>query len=79
MEILKPVVDKDYSVNHDAKITKADGTTASAASVFCEFYTTISDGLKAAQALSKNFIVKMLIGLVESAIEALHTALCPAQ
>jgi hypothetical protein len=78
MEILKPVVGKDYSINRDATITKPDGTTVSASSVFCTAFPIIIEGLKAAEALTKNFIVKMCIGIVLSAVEALGTALCGA-
>ena len=74
METLKPVVGQDYSVNHDAMITNSDGTSVSAKDVLIAELPAILMGLDAAKALSKNFIVKMAIGIVESAIQALAIA-----
>ena len=76
METMKPVVGQDFSVNHEATITKADGTTVSAKDVLCTELPIIVEGLQAAAALSKNFIVKMCIGIVSSAIQALGVAFC---
>jgi hypothetical protein len=76
MEPMKPVVNHDFSVNHEATFKKADGTTASAKDFICAELPIICDGLDAAAALSKNFIVKMCIGIVKSAIEALGLAFC---
>ena len=73
---MKPTVDKDYSVNHDATITRPDGTTVSAKDILCTAMPVIIEGLHAATALSKNFIVKMAIGIVIAAIEALGAAFC---
>lgn len=77
METLKPVVGSDYSVNHEATITKTDGTVVSAKDVLCAELPVIIEGLQAASALSKNFIVKMCIGIVESALIALGASFCP--
>ena len=71
-----PTVGTDYSVNHEATITKADGTTVSAKDILCTELPVVVEGLQAAEALSKNFIVKMAIGIVISAIEALGVAFC---
>jgi hypothetical protein len=76
METLKPVVGQDFSANHDATFKKADGTTASAKDYLCAEGPVICQGLDAAAALSKNFIVKMCIGIVKSGIEALLAAFC---
>ncbi len=76
MKTLKPKVDQDFSVNHDAMITKADGTKVSAKEILCAEMPHILGGLEAAKALSKNFIVKMAIGIVINAVEALGEAFC---
>jgi len=76
METLKPVVGIDYSVNHEATITKADGTVVSAKDILCTELPIVVEGLQAASALSKNFIVKMCIAIVDSAIQALGVAFC---
>ena len=71
MTNLVPVVNQDFSVNHEATITDSTGKTVSAKDVILAEAPAVKMGLDAAQALSKNFIVKMAIGLVESAFEAL--------
>ncbi len=75
METLKPKVDHDYSVNHEATIEKA-GVMVSAKEIFCAELPHLIGGLEAAKALSKNFIVKMAIGIVINAVEALGEAFC---
>ena len=74
MDKLKPVVGQDFSVNHDATILNAAGEKVSAKDVLLAEGPAILMGLEAARALSKNFIVKMAIGIVESAVEALLAA-----
>ena len=74
MDKLKPVVGQDYTVNHDAMITNAAGEKVSAKDVLLAEAPAMIMGLEAAKALSKNFIVKMAISIVESAIEALVAA-----
>jgi hypothetical protein len=77
MEPLKPIAGQDFSVHPPTTtFTKADGTTATAKDFLCAELPVIIDGLNAASALSKNFIVKMCIGIVVSAIQALGAAFC---
>jgi len=75
MEKLVPKVGEDYSVDHGATITNPEtGEKVSAKEVIIAELPAIKMGLEAAKALSKNFIVKMAIGIVESAIDALALA-----
>jgi len=78
---LKQIDVKDLALIQDAhkEITFVNhaGVTVNAKDIFCKYSIYLLDCLAAAQALINNGIVKMLIGLVMSAVQALITAICP--
>ena len=67
---------ENVSLHETAMVTKADGTTANAKDLFCEYYTYLLDGLAAVQALIKNPIVKLIITILINTITTLGQNLC---
>ena len=75
METLKSKVGVDYSVNYEATV-KVDGVATPATDILCQFLPAALLALEAAKALSKNFFVKMVIGIAYNALETLGEAFC---
>jgi hypothetical protein len=70
---------KTESFNTEASIMNLDGVIVPAKSALCLALPTVVFGLEALKLLSKNFIVKLCIGVVITAIKTFKAALCPQQ
>ena len=67
---------KTVSINHEATITKPDGTTASAKEILCAELPAAELAIAAGIALSKNFFMKALFSMVLSGLKTMGEAFC---
>ena len=65
--------------NTQAEIINLEGIKVPARLALCTVLPTVIHGLEALKLLSKNFIVKLCIGIVITALGTFKTALCPDQ
>jgi hypothetical protein len=69
-------VGDNYSVEHEAMVTKPDGTKASAKEILCAELPAAILAIEAGQALTKNPFLKFIFGMVSSALQMLGASFC---